>query len=279
MGGTSKTQSTQAQTQTQASTSDPWAPTQPALKAIMAQVQGQMGNAQMTGAEINQLAGDMLQGGTDRTGMVQGAYDDYKKSMTPYTTMDTNPYSNEAFTKATGYMSDDIGNRIKSQYAASGYSPTGVGDFGKSMGEGIARGVAPTWLDAYNTNENRKTGAIGDLYGAGNTTAGLLSGMDQTALGNRVAGVGDAQMANSGREEEFRRILEAEAMKRGIPLGNLAALSSLIVPMAQLGQQTTGTGTSTGNTQGTQQMSGAQQFATIAGGIGAMMPKFPIGIK
>jgi hypothetical protein len=288
MGGESSSQQMQATS----SKTEPWKKTIPALEGIIGQAQGQLKNAPITGAEtsainslgslgnnpylsqINSLTSDLFGGGKDRTGMVQGSYDTLKGSLTPYTNMDTNPYSNEAFNKATSYMTDDIMNRVKSQYAGAGYSPTGVGDYGKSVGEGVARGIAPTWLQASNDLENRKLGAISGLYGAGNTSAGLLSGMDQNALTNRFSGAGMSQMANTGREEEFRRTLEAEALKRGIPLQALAGISSLIVPMAQLGQQSTGTSYG----QGTQQMSGAQQFATIAGGIGAMMPKYPMAM-
>ncbi len=123
MGGESKTQSMQSQK----STTEPWQATIPALQGILGQASGQLQNAPMTGAEsgaiqglaglgnnqflpqINQLTSDLFGGGTDRTGMVQGSYDTLKSSLTPYTTMDTNPYSNEAFSKATGFMTDDIG--------------------------------------------------------------------------------------------------------------------------------------------------------------------------
>jgi hypothetical protein len=280
MGGESKTQQAQATS----SKTEPWKKTIPALEGIIGQASSQLPNAQLTGAEsgaidslgslgnnpylsqINSLTSDLFGGGKDRTGMAQQSYDELRGSLTPYTNMDTNPYSNEAFTKATSFMTDDIMNRVKSQYAGAGFSPTGVGDYGKSVGEGVARGIAPTWLQASNDLENRKLGAISGMYGAGNTTAGLLGDMDQNALNNRFSGVGVSQTANAGRDEEFKRILDAEALKRGIPLEALAGISSLMVPMAQLGQQSTGTSFG----QGTQTMSPVQQFMGIAGGLGSM---------
>ncbi len=67
--------------------------------------------------------------------------------------------------------------------------------------------------------------------------------------------------------------MAAEAARRGIPVQALGLLAQIGIPIAGLGGQSSGTST------GTQQMSGAQQFATIAGGIGSMMPKVPITIS
>lgn len=281
MGGTSKS----SQTSTTQSTTQPWQQSLPAVSGLLDQTQQQLGNVNLTGTEnaalagltanaqkgnqfapaIGDLATGLLSGGgPDRTGMVQSSYDTLRGQLQPYTTLDTNPYSNEAFTKATGVLSDDITNRIKSQYAGAGYSPVSSGDFGKQLGEGIARGVAPTWLQANNDLENRKLGAISGLYGAGNTTAGLLSGLDQTKIGNQQAGVDVANSAIQAQNSPYAQLLAIEAQRRGIPVDALNSLSSLIVPMAQLGTQQQGTST----TQGTQTMSPAQTAAYWAQALG-----------
>lgn len=274
-------------TQSQQSTTEPWKEARPALGGILGGVQGLLPSASLTPQEsaafgqlssnaanagqfapqINSLASDLFSGGTDRTGMVQGAYNDFKGAMTPYTTGSTDPYSNPAFTKAVDYMSSDIMDRIKGQYAGAGYSPVTSGDFGKTVGEGISRGIAPTWLQAYENNEGRKLGAINNLFNAGGSTAGLLSGLDQTALGNRQAGIGVGQAGIDAQNAPAMQQLAIEAQKRGIPLGVLAALAGITTPIAGLGQQSQGTAT------GTQKMSGAQQFNLIATGLGALMPK------
>jgi hypothetical protein len=253
--------STSNQQSASSSAVKPYEPTIPLINDILGQIKPQIGNTGITGAETDALGGllsnagnfaslgaDLLGGGTDRTGMVQGAYDELRAGLTPYTTMDTNPYSNEAFQKATSFLTDDIENRIKSAYAGAGYSPVRSGDYAKTLGEGVARGVAPTWLQAYNDNEARKMGAITGLYDAGNTSAGVLSGLDQLSLNNKLTGLDLA-------DQPYKRALEVEAMRRGIPLSNLAQIESLVVPMAQLGQQTT----SQGQVTGSQTMSPAQQ--------------------
>lgn len=278
MGGKS------TQTQSQQSTSEPWKLSQDALGGILGGVERALPSASLTPAEqaafgqlssnatnanqfapqISSLATDLFGGGVDRTGMVQGAYDTFKGSMTPYTTLDTNPYSNEAFTKATSFMTDDIIDRIKGQYAGAGYSPVTSGDFNKTVGEGVARGIAPTWLQASNDLENRKLGAISGLLSGGNTAAGILSGLDQTKLANRQAGIGVADAATAAQNAPAMTALAIEAQKRGIPLGVLSALAGIATPIGGLGQQSQGTA------QGVNQMSGAQQFNLIAQGLGAM---------
>lgn len=289
MGGSTKQVQDSTQRTNQTAVNSPWAPAQPYLTQILGQAGGQAANSGLTGAEsgalanlssvasrgnqflpqINQLASDLFSGGTDRTGYVTRAYDEARAGLLPYANSNTNPYQNEAFTKATGYMSDDITNRINSAYAGAGYSPTGAGDYGRQIGEGISRGVAPTWLQAYNDMEGRKLGAINSLYSAGGQTAGLLSGLDQTALGNRQAGVGVSGSAMTAAEAPYLRQLEIEAQRRGIPMQNLAQAANLIVPMAQLGGTTNQTGTTTGQTTSQTQVPMLQQLAGgLLGGAG-----------
>jgi hypothetical protein len=250
--------------------SAPWAAAQPQLQGLLRQTQGQLQlgtnatdtqNAALGGLAANAqnnpyapgvglLANNLLAGGgPDRTGMVQGNYDAFKSSLAPYTTMDTNPNSNQAYQNFTSGLTNDLTDRIKAQYAGAGYSPTSSGDFGKQLGEGIARGVAPTFLQANNDLEARKLGAIQGLYGAGNTTAGLLTGMDQTALGNRQAGVGVASQALDANNQPYMQQLMVEAQRRGIPIQNIAQLENLVVPMAQLGGTSNATGQTTQQTQ------------------------------
>jgi hypothetical protein len=243
MGGSTKqTQNTNATTKT-----NPWDPAIPTLNKVIGQTDALVGNTGINATEsgafdaltananagnpyaanIGGLASDLL-GNGERTGMVRDAYGGLKDSLAPYTNLDTNPYTNEAFTKATGYMSDDIMNRIKSQYAGAGYSPTGVGDFGKTVGEGIARGVAPAWLQAHNDMEARKLGAIEGTYNAGGQTAGLL-----TDLASRGIDVGNA--ANMAKSQPYSDLLAIEGQRRNLPVQNVGAVENLIIPMAQLG--------------------------------------------
>ena len=94
-------------------------------------------------------------------------------------------------------------------------------------------------LGQYNTDVQNQLGAANTLYGAANTTGGLLSGLNQTALGNMGTGVDAATAALASRDSAANQQLAIEAAKRGIPVQNLAQLAQIGVPIAELG----GTGT------------------------------------
>jgi hypothetical protein len=283
MGG-KKTQTTTSNSNSNAtSQTSPWEQTRPALDSILNQVTGMTKSLGLTGNEnsalggleanamqgnpyapaIGNLANDLLAGGTDRTGMVQDNLKELRGGLLPYTTLDTNPYSNEAFTKFTDQLSGDALNKVKAQYAAMGYDPS-TASFGKSVAEGTGRAVAPVWLQAQNDLEGRKLGAISGLYGAGNTTAGMLSNLDQTALGNRQAGVGTAASALQARDAPFQRMLEIEAQRQGLPMQRAAMAENLILPAAQsFGRTETDSESSQSNTT---TQSGGNPFQQIFGG-------------
>lgn len=284
MGGSTKqTSTTNSTTRT-----SPYDPTLPQIEGLLGQIQPFVGNSVSASPQeqsalyhlgynadqgnpyagkIGSLATDLLNGGTDRTGIVNNAYSGLQNSLTPYANMDTNPYSNPAFKNLTDTLSTDITNSIKSQYAGAGYSPTRSGDYAYSLGRGISAGVAPTFLQAYNDLTGQKLGAINSLYQGGNTTAGLLSGLDQTALANRQAGVGASTAALQANDSPYERMLQIEAQRRGLPIQNIGQAESLLLPIAQLG------GTSTTNATTTQEKSvpmGQQIMGGITGGLGLL---------
>lgn len=110
--------------------------------------------------------------------------------------------------------------------------------------------------------------AAGNIYDAGNNTAGLLSGLDQTRFGNQVQGAGMTDAATAAQNYGPTQTLMIEAMRRGIPIEQLQQLTGILGPIAGLG--------GTSNSSGSNTMSGAAQFATIASGIGNLMPKTPM---
>ena len=93
---------------------------------------------------------------------------------------------------------------------------------------------------------------MGSLYGAGNTTAGLLSSLNQQALANRQAGLGVASTGQSFANMPYEQQLAAAARSRGMPLQTLQTLAQLGVPIAGLGSSFANTGAASGTTSGTQ---------------------------
>jgi hypothetical protein len=285
MGGTS------TQQQQQQSTTNPWAPAQPALQGILGQLQGNLNNTGLTGAEtgaINTLeanagtanqyapaiqgyAKDLLSGGgaLNQQGAINQNYQDYQKN-TSGLANNTNydPRNTPGFSDYINTLTSDITQGVNGQFAAAGRDFSGANS--QALGRGIMQGVAPTIAQQYNQNIQNQQGAAGNLYNAGNMNAGLLSGLQQQYLQNQGQGVGAAGAANDANNAGANATLAAEAARRGIPVQALGLLAQIGVPIAGLGGQSTGT------SSGTNQMSGAQQFATITQGIGNLYPKAPI---
>jgi len=283
MGGTSKT------TQTQQSETQPWAPAQDTLKGILGQINsylpqtginGTQTNAlntiEQNGANVGQYAPavlgytqNLLNGGgaMNQAGAVNQNYLDYQKATQPLASnTDYNPYNTPGFKDAISTMVSDITNSTNGQFAAAGRDFSGANS--QALGRGIAQGVAPTIASQFNQNVQNQQGAAGNLYNAGNTNAGLLSGLQQQGLANQGAGISAIGAGQDALNSGATNTLAAEAQRLGIPLQNLGMLAQIGVPIAGLG------GTSNGTSTGTQQMSGAQQFGTIANGLGGLFKSF-----
>lgn len=288
MGGESKS------TQTQNSTTQPWAEAQPALKGILSQLTGALGNTGLTGAEtgaidtlsanagsasqfapqIADYAKNLLSGGgaTDQSGAVNQNYQRYQDQTNPLASnTNYNPYDTPGFKDALSTTIADITNSTNGQFAAAGRDFSGMNS--QTLGRGIMQGVSPTIAAQYNQNVQNQQGAAGNLYNAGNTNAGILSGLNQQKLSNQAQGITAAGAANEAQNAGANATLEAEAKRRGIPVQALGLLAQIGIPIAGLGGQSTGTST------GTQQMSGADQFMKIASGTGNLFKSFfPTGL-
>jgi hypothetical protein len=265
MGGESKS----SQTTNQSSTTKPWDEAQPALTGILGQLKGLLGNTGVTSAEsgaldaitanagnanqfmpqITGLLGDLFNGGGATAGL-----DDYKRRLAG--TADGGQIgANSGLKPYLDTIATDVQNRVNGMFAGAGRDLSGANQ--GALARGIAEGTAPVIASQYNTDVGNMRSAADALYGAD-------SGAAQRAITNRQAGAQIAPTAFEAQNAGQKNILEAEALRRGIPAQALGLLAQIGIPIAGLGSQTTGTGTATG----TNQMSGAQQFATIGQGLG-----------
>ena len=282
MGGQSSS------TQTQQSQTAPWEAAQPMLQSILGQIGTGLNNAGLTSAEtgaLNQLsqnasqgnpyagqiggyAQSLLNGGgaNAQTGNVQGNLGTFQSQLTPYAS-GSMIGNNPALAAQLAQIQADVGNSVNGQFAAAGRDFSGANQ--TAYGRGVAAGVAPVIAAQYNQDVANQINAANALYNAGNTTAGTLSGMQQNYLGNQGQGVAAAQSALDAQNYGANATLAAEAQRRGIPVQALGLLAQIGVPVAGLGSQSNGT------TTGTRQMSGAEQFGTIAGGIGNILKYMP----
>jgi hypothetical protein len=283
LGGESKS------TTTQQSTTNPWEPAQGTLTGILGQLNSYLPQTGITGAQTNALntieqnganvgqyapavqnyTSSLLNGGgaTDQAGNISNAYKTYQDQTNPLASnTNYNPYDTPGFKDALNTAISDITNSTNGSFAAAGRDFSGANSM--ALGRGITQGIAPTIAAQYNQNVQNQQGAAGNLYNAGNTTGGLLSGLNQQSLANKGVGVGAISAGQDALNSGATNTLAAEAQRLGIPLQNLGMLAQIGVPIAGLGGQSSGTST------GTQQMSGAQQFGQIAGGVGGLFKSF-----
>lgn len=282
MGGESKTQ------QTQNSTTNPWEPAVPALNGILGQLNTQLGNTGVTANENNALntltsnaqqasqfapqitgfAQNLLNGGgaNGQAGNVQGGYDTFKGQMEQFADPNYSSMNNPALRAALQQVQDDVGSSVNGQFAAAGRDLSGANQM--AYGRGVSAAQAPLILNQFNQDRATQQGAANALYTGQNTTSGILSGMNQQGLSNQAQGITAAGAATDAQNAGANATLAAEAARRGIPVQALGLLAQIGIPIAGLGGQ------STGKSEGTNQMSGAQQFATIASGTGNLFKSF-----
>ncbi len=275
MGGKSTT--------TQQSTTQPWAPAQPALNGILGQLQGMIpnsglsqtsqdaisqleGNAQAGNpyaGQIGGVVGNLLNGGgaNAQAPAINGALDAYKAQTNPLASnTDYNPYNTPGFSDALKTASSDITNQINGQFAAGGRDFSGMNT--QTLARGLMQGAAPTIAGQYNQNVQNQQGAAGNLYNAGNTTSGLLAGLNQAGVTNQVQGISSANDALSAQNYTPQMLLQLEQLKQQLPAQNLGLLTQIGVPIAGLGTQSQGTSTTT--------QPWTTGFAQVAGGIGSL---------
>jgi hypothetical protein len=286
MGGQSSS------SQTQSSTTAPWAAAQPAIQGILGQVQGGLNNTGITGQEtgainsiennaanmpnnsgaINGYVTSLLNGGgaNNQAGAVNQNYQTYAGQTNPLASnTDYNPYDTPGFKDAIGTMTSDITNGVNGSFAAAGRDFSGANS--QTLGRGLTQGLAPTIAAQYNQNVNNQQGAAGNLYNAGNTNAGILSGLQQQHLANQGQGLNAASAAPGAQNAGSNSILNAEAARRGIPVQALSLLANIGVPIGGLGSQSTGQGNTTN------QASLSQQIGQLGGGFGGIFGNFGTG--
>src|SRR5262245_5183955 len=266
--------SSSQQTQQTHQTTQPWALTLPALNSILSSVNSMGSSVPLTGTgtgalntlaanaaagnpyrgQIGALANDLFTGGPDRSGIVNDAYAQLRSQLGATAAGDyLDPNKNPFFAQTTQSIANDVQNRVAGMYAGAGRDPVGAGNFGQTLGRGIAEGLAPVYSSAYNTERQNQISAANQLFGAGSQVANLLAGFDKTALANRLAGLGVSDAALNAQNYGANQALAVEAQWRGIPLNALAQLANIVTPIARLGTTTDGT-----------QMTQSEQFNPLA---------------
>lgn len=276
MGGTSTT------TQQTSSSTEPWKAAQPALQGILGQLGPLIQNSGLSDASsnaINQLqqsanagnpyasqissyTSNLLNGGgaTDQSGALQSGLNQYQQQMAKYADPNYSSLNDPKLQAALAQIQSDVGNSVNSQFAAAGRDMSGANQ--QAYGRGVSAAQAPLILDQYNQDRTLQQNAAQSLYGAQNTTSGLLAGLNQQSLANQQQGMTNSSDALAAQNYGATQTLNLEQLKQQLPAQTLGLLAQIGIPIAGLGSQSQGTST------GTSTMSGAQQFGTIASGLG-----------
>lgn len=245
---------------------DPWAPAQGQLKGLLSTLGGM--NTSETpwqknavsdlynsttglpnfGASGTNLADTLFGYSNDaQKGLLTGGNNSYQGILSSYLKPEyLNPYSTPGFSDAMETAKNDVTNSINSQFAAAGR------DLSPANSTAIARGVtqaqAPIIADQYNKNVGTQLGAAGAGYGANTGTAGGLSSLDQAELAARTGGLGVAGSVPGLYTAPASAALGAANTGYAQPWQNLGMLSQQLLPIAALGSQSNGTGTTTQQT-------------------------------
>lgn len=274
MGGNTTQKSTSATT--------PYEPAKAGLNSLLDHLQAQIPAAGLNSTESNaldtlmtnaqsgnpyagqigDLASSLLSGGnaTAQSGNIQSALDQYRTQLNPFAS-GSMVGNNQALQSQLNTVSDDISKRVNSMYAGAGRDFSGANL--NSLSRGIMEGTAPILANQYNQDIQNQLAAAGQLYGAGNTTSGLLSGLTQQDLANRSAGIEASTMAQQARDSAANQLLSIESQRRGIPVQNYSNLLGTIAPVAQAFGTTNQTTTTT-------QPVGQQILGGVLGGLGLL---------
>ena len=251
MGGQTSTtgqQSTQAQTA-------PWKPAQPYLQQTLSQLGQAIGgtatspgessalqqliqNSQTMpnfGGAAGDLAGQLLGGNyyVNPNSTVGQSYDALKAQYAPYTSQDyLNPYNNPAFKDYLNTTTNDIANRTNSMFAGAGRDLSGINQ--ESLARGITEGTAPIFANQYNQNVGAQQNAINSLFQGG-------LGATESQLHGAGAGLTAAGLMPGLQNQNAQNALQAYALQYGLPLSKLSGAESLLLPIAGLGSQSSGT--------------------------------------
>ena len=246
----------------------------PTQTAALNSVEANAANGNPYASSIGATTTGLLNGGgaMNQAGAVNQDYQNYYAATNPLAS-NTNydPMQTPGLGTQLQGLQNSISTGINGSFAAAGRDGSPANSTATAYG--LAQGMAPVLTGQYNQNVSNQQGAAQNLFNAGTSSNALLSGMQQQGVTNQQAGAALAPAALDANNYTAEQNLAAEAQRTGIPAQNLSLLAQIGIPIASLGSQ------SSGSSQGTSTMSGAQQFQTIMSGIGSLIPKSPMSFN
>jgi hypothetical protein len=280
--GSSNSNTSSTQSQAQSGTINPWAPTGATLQNLLGginnisyapnaaqnsaigQVNTAIGNVPNMTGQATSLANSLASGGPNYQPIVSNAYSQYQGAMNPLLNASLDPTQTPGIANALSTVQNDVGNSVNSMFAGAGRDMSGMNQ--QALARGISQGEAPVLLGQYNQNVANLQGAANGMLSGAQSTAGSLSGLQQTQYGNQVNGVTNA--ANLATASPLSS-LQAASTAYGVPAQNLAQQEALTLPIAGLGKSYSGTGTTNAQSDTSQSPSLLQDITGI-GGLGLL---------
>lgn len=267
MGKSGAQQQTQ-KVESQQGTTNPWAAAQPMLQGLIDKFSGldpsvtenqtsALDNLNSVAAGLPTFSGDaskaisnMFGSSTEgQVGMLNDALSQLHGNIGGIASgAELDPYKTPGFSDAIQTMTDDITKNTKGVYAASGRAPSGAGSFAGSLGRGLTQGIAPVIASQFNTNNAARMKAAGDLFAAGGSTAGAITGQKQIPLTNAMTGMGSIGMLQQLLSNPANIRLNAANTQASQPFQNLGMLLDPALKLGGMGAQTTGNSTGTSTT-------------------------------
>lgn len=215
---------------------------------------------------IQDLARDQL-GAADNTGMVRDGYADLQRRLASTADgsnldLSKNTYLQNLLTQ----VGDDAQNRVNASFAAAGRDFSGANQ--GAVARGVTQAQAPMLLDMFTREQGRTDAAARDLFGASGSTATTIAGLDKARSDLRSQGIQTGKDAMEAKDWGANTLLKLAQQRKDLPIQDLAQIAQLLFPAAQLGGQSSGTGTST--TKGTSWGFDLKDIGKIATGLGSL---------
>ncbi|QDM27508.1 tail fiber domain-containing protein [Tardiphaga sp. vice304] len=214
------------------------------------QLKANASNGNPFASQIGGVANNLLSGGgaTGQAGNIAGTLDDLKARLGSYANglqIGNNPGLKAQLDQA----GSDTANNINGSFAAAGRDFSGYNQ--NAVARGVTAAQAPIIANQYNQDVANQISAAGTLYGAGNTTAGMQSGLAQQGLANQQAGISAAGAANDANNYGANSLISAGTLQQQLPAQALSLLAQIGLPIAGLGGTATGSTSQNGNSTAT----------------------------
>ncbi|MFG1179011.1 tail fiber domain-containing protein [Xanthobacter versatilis] len=258
MGGSSS--------QTQATTTQPWAPAIGPLNNVLGKVnsltgttgvtadqssafdaiKGNAGALQTSAQNYSGLLGNLYGGGGygSTSGMLKDTFDNVSGALSPYTSADyADPTKNPIYQRMADLAGNQAQNSVNGMFAAAGRSMSGA--HAGALGKGITDAMTGVYANGQGQLANQQLQGLGLLNTAGQGTSSALEGIQgqRNAAGTTAAQLN--QMLPGILNQPYTNAINADSAQWNLPVQQLGMLSNLLVPIAGLG----GTSNSTTTTK------------------------------